>query len=38
MEATGLGETRPTINCYCETCTEEEHQENRRTTFKIVAF
>ena len=34
--ATGLGESRPAINCYCETCTEDEHQENRRTTFKIV--
>lgn len=38
MTATGLGETRPAINCYCETCTEEEHQENRRTTFKIVSY
>lgn len=38
MGATGLGETRPAINCYCETCTEEEHQENRRTTFKIVSY
>jgi len=38
MVATGLGETRPAINCYCETCSESEHQENRRTTFKILSF
>lgn len=38
MKATGLGESRPVINCYCETCTEAEHQENRRTSFKIVNY
>lgn len=38
MQAAGLGETRPAINCYCETCTEDEHQENRRTSFKILEF
>lgn len=38
MQATGLGETRPSINCYCDTCTEDEHQENRRTSFKIVKY
>ncbi|WP_235295892.1 OmpA family protein [Portibacter marinus] len=38
LSARGFGDTRPAINCYCETCTEEEHQENRRTTFKIVSY
>ncbi len=36
MIAIGLGESRPAINCYCETCSEDEHQENRRTSFKIM--
>lgn len=38
MQATGLGESKPAINCYCETCSEEEHQENRRTSFKIIEY
>jgi outer membrane protein OmpA-like peptidoglycan-associated protein/tetratricopeptide (TPR) repeat protein len=34
--AKGYGEKVPAINCVCEECTEEEHQINRRTTFKIL--
>jgi peptidoglycan-associated lipoprotein len=40
----GYGETQLANHCSCENgagpgldCTEEEHQQNRRTTFKIVA-
>ncbi|MDX1684024.1 MAG: OmpA family protein [Saprospiraceae bacterium] len=36
LESVGYGETRPFINCECARCTEEEHQTNRRTTFKIL--
>ena len=32
----GYGETEPKAKCVCEMCTEEEHQANRRTTFRIV--
>ncbi len=37
----GFGETQLVNNCSCEggkgnTCTEEQHQENRRTEFKII--
>lgn len=32
----GYGETQPNVDCACETCTEEEHQLNRRTEFKII--
>ena len=37
----GYGETQPVNNCKCEgavksTCSEEEHQQNRRTEFKII--
>jgi outer membrane protein OmpA-like peptidoglycan-associated protein len=34
--ATGFGENNPAVDCICNQCTEEEHQTNRRTTFKII--
>lgn len=34
--AKGYGENEPEVDCICEECTEEEHQQNRRTTFKIM--
>ena len=36
LRAQGYGETQPAVNCVCEKCTEEQHQSNRRTTFKIL--
>jgi len=36
LEAKGYGETNLRIECVCSRCTEEEHQMNRRTTFKII--
>ena len=36
LDALGYGENEPANDCLCNRCTEEEHQENRRTTFKIV--
>jgi outer membrane protein OmpA-like peptidoglycan-associated protein/tetratricopeptide (TPR) repeat protein len=43
MVVAGYGETRLINRCECEgdrvvPCTEEEHQENRRTEFKILQF
>lgn len=43
MIAAGYGESRLVNKCQCEgtfmiQCTEEEHQENRRTEFKILKF
>jgi outer membrane protein OmpA-like peptidoglycan-associated protein/tetratricopeptide (TPR) repeat protein len=32
----GYGETQLAIDCECTLCTEEQHQTNRRTTFKII--
>ncbi len=32
----GYGELRPQATCECDQCTEEEHQENRRTSFTIL--
>ena len=34
--AKGYGENEPEIDCICSRCTEDQHQENRRTTFKIL--
>lgn len=41
LEARGYGESQLVTNCPCEgpvtsNCTEEEHQQNRRTTVKVV--
>jgi outer membrane protein OmpA-like peptidoglycan-associated protein len=35
LMAKGYGETVFKNNCRCESCTEEEHQQNRRTSFII---
>lgn len=32
----GYGEDQPSADCSCNRCTEEEHQQNRRTTFRIL--
>ncbi|HLF65823.1 MAG TPA: OmpA family protein [Saprospiraceae bacterium] len=32
----GYGESRLAIDCPCTTCSEDQHQKNRRTTFKIL--
>ena len=36
LEAQGFGESNPSVICECDSCTEEQHQKNRRTTFKII--
>lgn len=36
LESEGYGESAPVIDCPCEKCTEDQHQKNRRTTFKII--
>ncbi len=36
LTAKGYGETQPVASCLCARCTEEEHQRNRRTTFRIL--
>lgn len=36
LSAKGYGESQLAVDCICSRCTEEEHQENRRTTFKIL--
>jgi outer membrane protein OmpA-like peptidoglycan-associated protein len=36
LEAVGYGENQLAIDCVCARCTEDEHQANRRTTFKIL--
>lgn len=34
--AVGYGDSRPAVDCECGDCTEEEHQQNRRTSFTIL--
>ena len=36
LVAKGYGEDALEVECICTRCTEEEHQSNRRTTFKII--
>lgn len=36
LRARGYGESKPSADCACSRCTEDEHQENRRTTFRIL--
>ncbi len=36
LVAKGYGESLLAVNCECEECTEEQHQANRRTTFKVL--
>jgi outer membrane protein OmpA-like peptidoglycan-associated protein len=38
LKSKGFGETNPVSNCECLKCTEEQHQENRRTEFQIIAL
>lgn len=36
LQAQGFGERFQAVTCECESCTEDQHQKNRRTTFKII--
>ncbi len=36
LRATGYGENVPAVDCNCNACSDDEHQSNRRTTFRIV--
>ena len=36
LTARGYGKNALLINCECDDCSEEDHQANRRTTFKIL--
>ncbi len=36
MIAKGYGESQPSTTCACNSCSDDQHQQNRRTTFKII--
>lgn len=36
LSARGYGKAAPAVDCICARCSEEQHQANRRTTFKII--
>ncbi|MBK7946550.1 MAG: carboxypeptidase regulatory-like domain-containing protein [Flavobacteriales bacterium] len=33
----GYGESKPSETCVCEKCSEDQHQNNRRTEFKVLS-
>ncbi|MCB0759294.1 MAG: OmpA family protein [Flavobacteriales bacterium] len=37
LTAKGYGETKPVETCECSKCSEEQHQANRRTEFKVLS-
>ncbi len=34
----GYGKSKPSEDCKCEQCTDDEHQRNRRTEFKVLSM
>lgn len=36
LKAKGYGKSKLAVECECDDCTDEQHQINRRTTFKIL--
>lgn len=36
LQAGGYGETSPIEECDCRRCSEDQHQRNRRTAFKVI--
>lgn len=36
LMAKGYGKSQPAVQCACSKCTEDQHQFNRRTTFRIL--
>jgi outer membrane protein OmpA-like peptidoglycan-associated protein len=36
VKSKGYGETKPVETCECTKCSEEQHQRNRRTEFKVL--
>lgn len=36
LQSIGYGKSRLANDCNCDNCTEDQHQENRRTTFAII--
>lgn len=38
LRSKGYGESKPSEDCVCESCTEEQHARNRRTEFKVLSI
>ena len=36
IKAVGKGESNPVVDCFSQNCTEEQHEQNRRTEFTII--
>ena len=38
VKSKGYGESKPSETCVCEKCSEDQHQNNRRTEFKVLGM
>jgi len=38
LKSKGYGEGSPSNPCNCDDCSETDHQDNRRTTFKVIEY
>jgi outer membrane protein OmpA-like peptidoglycan-associated protein len=38
VQSKGYGESKPSEGCECTKCSEDEHQRNRRTEFKVLSM
>jgi len=38
LKSKGYGKSKPAVDCKCEKCTDAEHEQNRRTEFKVLAM
>ena len=38
VKSKGYGKSKPSEDCKCEECTDEQHQRNRRTEFKVLSM
>jgi len=38
LKSKGYGKSKPAVDCKCEQCTDEQHELNRRTEFKVLSM
>jgi outer membrane protein OmpA-like peptidoglycan-associated protein len=38
LKSKGYGKSKPAVDCKCEQCTDEDHEQNRRTEFKVLSM
>jgi outer membrane protein OmpA-like peptidoglycan-associated protein len=38
LTSRGYGKSKPAVDCKCEQCTDTDHEQNRRTEFKVLSM